>query len=80
MFNMKNYQTYKGINEMANIHEEIVIIRLTKLLKSSENLPTTSVVSNQFLSEVEKLSQTLVGNEFVVEVERTVTNESNNLE
>jgi len=56
---------------MAKIHEEIVVIKLSKLIKDSEKTNQTSLVSDDTVSALEQVAQELVGDDIIVEVERT---------
>jgi len=55
---------------MAKIHEEVLIVKLSKLVKESD--PTNnSIVSEDVLFSLEQVAQELVGESVVVEVVRT---------
>jgi hypothetical protein len=54
---------------MAKIQEEIIVVKLSKLVKSDGNPPLTS---GEFVQEVEAVIQGLIGEDtsIVVEVEK----------
>jgi hypothetical protein len=54
---------------MAKIHEEIVILRLSKLIKNDEE-DTTSFLNKDFNANLEDIVQELVGESILVEIER----------
>jgi hypothetical protein len=55
---------------MAKIHEEVLVVKLSKLVKESD--PTNnSIVSEEVLFSLEQVAQELVGENIVVEVVRT---------
>lgn len=54
---------------MAKIHEEVLVIKLSKLVKNHQDDPS-SMVSEEVLSALEQVAQELVGNDVVVEVEK----------
>lgn len=53
---------------MAKIHEEIVVIKLSKLVKDTENV--ASLVDGETIASLEQVTQELVGSGVIVEVER----------
>lgn len=53
---------------MAKIHEEVIVIKLSKLVKDDEE--ASSVVNNETLAALEQVTQELVGNSAVVEIEK----------
>lgn len=53
---------------MAKIHEEVIVIKLTKLVKNTEN--SAQVASEEILTAVEQVVQELVGQNIIVEVEK----------
>jgi hypothetical protein len=53
---------------MAKIHEEIVVIKLSKLIKDTENVGT--LADNDTVASLEQVAQELVGSGVIVEVER----------
>jgi len=54
---------------MAKIHEEIIVIKLSKLVKDSDN--TTPLASDDIIAGLEQVTQELIGDTVIVEVERT---------
>jgi hypothetical protein len=54
---------------MAKIHEEIVVLRLSKLIKSDEE-DTSSFLNKDFSANLEDIVQELVGESILVEIER----------
>jgi len=64
---MINYQIYERTN-MAKIQEEIIIIKLSKLQKTSV-ANSERLTSNDFATNLEDIVQELVGDGVVVEVE-----------
>jgi hypothetical protein len=55
---------------MAKIHEEVLVVKLSKLVKESD-LTNNSIVSEDVLFSLEQVAQELVGETVVVEVVRT---------
>lgn len=54
---------------MAQIHEEVVVIKLSKLIKDkSEN--AGMIANNDVCAALEQVAQELVGDAVIVEVER----------
>lgn len=53
---------------MAKIHEEVLVIKLSKLVKNSQG--EKSMVNEEILTALEQVAQELVGNDIVVEVEK----------
>lgn len=53
---------------MAKIHEEVVVIKISRLVKDNEEV--TVVATDDTLAALEQVTQELVGNGIVVEVER----------
>lgn len=53
---------------MAHVQEEIVVIKLSKLLKSDSE--QSSLVADEFTATVESIVQELVGDNVIVEVEK----------
>jgi len=64
---MINYQIYERTN-MAKIQEEIIIIKLSKLQKTSV-ANSERLIGNDFATNLEDIVQELVGDGVVVEVE-----------
>ena len=56
---------------MAKIHEEIVVIKLSKLVKDDDKATQASLASDDTISALEQVAQELVGDGIIVEVERT---------
>lgn len=54
---------------MAKIQEEIVVIRLSKIVKSSDEHPG-SLTGEDFSANLEAIVQELVGETVVVEIEK----------
>lgn len=56
---------------MAKIHEEIIVIKLSKLVKDSntESASTQIRMSESLLENLEQIVQELVGDSVIVEVE-----------
>lgn len=52
---------------MAKIHEEVIVIKLSKLVKNTEDGGPLS--NDEVLSSLETIVQELVGSDVVVEVE-----------
>jgi hypothetical protein len=57
---------------MAQIVEEIILIRLSRIVKDSETAPE-SIVTDEVTSTLETVTQEIFGNSVVVEVEAPVT-------
>ncbi len=56
------------LSSMAKIYEEIITIKLNKLIKNSEtSLP--QIASSETLMSLEQIVQELVGNDIIVEIE-----------
>lgn len=53
---------------MAKIHEEVLVIKLSKLVKNSQE--ENSMVNEEILTALEQVTQELVGTDIVVEVEK----------
>jgi len=54
---------------MAKIQEEVVVIRLSKLIKSTDD-EVASLTSKDFSANLEAIVQELVGETVVVEIEK----------
>lgn len=52
---------------MAKVHEEVIIIKLSKLVKSDAE--TTSAISEELLATLTTVAEELVGNSIIVEAE-----------
>lgn len=53
---------------MAKVHEEILVIKMSKLVK--DNQEVSSLVSEDTLSALEQVVQELVGEGVLIEVEK----------
>jgi hypothetical protein len=53
---------------VAKLHEEVLVVKVSKLLKDSEN--TTEIISNDVLHSLEEVVQELAGAGTLVEIER----------
>ena len=53
---------------MAKIHEEVIIIKLSKLVK--DNTDSSPILSTDTIAALEQVTQELVGDGTIVEVER----------
>lgn len=53
---------------MAKIHEEIVVIKVSKLVKEFSDSPT--LASPETIAALEQVAQELVGDGVIVEIER----------
>jgi hypothetical protein len=53
---------------MANIHEEVITIKLSKLVKNSETL-VPQIANSEIVTSIEQIVQELVGNDIIVETE-----------
>jgi len=54
---------------MAKIAEEIVVIKLSKLVKDSE-VDSIQLINSEILANLEAVAQELVGDGVVVEIEK----------
>jgi hypothetical protein len=54
---------------MAKIHEEILIIKLSKLVRNDQD--SNNVVTADLVESLQAVAQELAGNSVIVEVERT---------
>lgn len=52
---------------MAKIHEELVVIKFSKLTRETQ--PTDSVITSEISAALEQVAQELVGEGVIVEVE-----------
>lgn len=55
-------------NKMAKVQEEILVIKLSKLVK--DNVETTTVASDDLVSSLQSVAEELAGAGVIVEVER----------
>lgn len=53
---------------MAKIHEEIVVIKLSKLVKDTDD--TNTLINDDIIVNLEAVAQELVGTGVIVEVEK----------
>lgn len=53
---------------MAQIYEEVVVIKLSKLIKNTD--PTSSIANDEVVAALASVTEELVGPGVVVEVER----------
>ena len=70
MLNMTNYQTYKEIL-VAKIINQHVVINLSKLVKDNAE-ESASLVSEDFVDELEAVVQELVNKDIIVEVQNSI--------
>jgi hypothetical protein len=54
---------------MAKLHEEVVILKLSKLVKENSSEQAT-LADNDFCTAIEEVAQQLIGENIIVEVER----------
>jgi hypothetical protein len=55
---------------MAKIVEEIIILRVSKLLKNKEDSSDVLLANNEFLYSLEQVATELLGDGITVEIER----------
>ena len=53
---------------MAKIHEEIIVIKLSKLVKDTQHVEAGSVANSDIAASLEAVVQELVGYDVIVEV------------
>lgn len=53
---------------MAKVHEEVVVIKLSKLVKNNDKIE--NVVTDEIISALEQVAQELVGADIIAEVEK----------
>jgi hypothetical protein len=53
---------------MARIHEEIIVIKLSKLVKDSQHVEAGSIANDEVAAGLEAVVQELVGSDVIVEV------------
>lgn len=58
---------------MARIQEEIVLIRLSKILKNNQDGEEESLIDDDTITSIEQVAQELLGEKIIVEIERTPT-------
>jgi hypothetical protein len=56
---------------MAKIQEELIIIKLSRLIKDNEKEPLTTMAGKDIQQAVEQVVQELVGENIIVEIEET---------
>lgn len=54
---------------MAIVHEEIVIIKVSKLVKDHDHADAPTLITADIISALEQVAQELIGNGAIVEVE-----------
>lgn len=54
---------------MAKLHEEVVVLKLSKLVKE-KNSEEVLLADNEFCTSIEEVAQQLLGENIIVEVER----------
>lgn len=54
---------------MAKIHEEVLIVKLSKLVKNDQSVDSGSIVSADVVTALEQVVQELVGESVIVDVE-----------
>jgi hypothetical protein len=55
---------------MAKIQEEVVVIKLSRLIKDTETVPQDSMAGPEVQQALEQVVQELVGDGVVVEIEK----------
>ena len=55
---------------MAKIHEEIVVIKMSRLVKDDQGMSSGTLASDDTVAALEQVVQELVGGGVIVEVER----------
>lgn len=55
---------------MAKIHEEIVVIKLSTLLRDDQQSVSDTVVTDDIVAALQTVAQELVGGSVLIEVER----------
>lgn len=55
---------------MALIHEEVIVIKLSKLIKGTEGTVAPTIADAEMSTALEQVVQELVGDSVIVEVER----------
>jgi hypothetical protein len=56
---------------MAQMQEEIVLLRLTKVVKNKDHEDDFLLADNETLYSIEKIAQELLGENIIVEIERS---------
>ena len=55
---------------MAKIYEEVIVIKLAKLVKDDQTIKPGTLASDDVVAAIEQVAQELVGDTAIVEVER----------
>jgi hypothetical protein len=55
---------------MAQVQEEVVLLRLTKVVKNKDHEDDFLLADNETLYSIEKIAQELLGENVIVEIER----------
>jgi hypothetical protein len=55
---------------MAQVQEEVVLLRLTKVVKNKDHEDDFLLADNETLYSIEKIAQELLGENIIVEIER----------
>jgi hypothetical protein len=55
---------------MAKIYEEIIVIKLSKLVKNDSDATNGTLASDEIVTALEQVAQELVDNGVIVEVEK----------
>ena len=53
---------------MAKIHEEVLVVKLAKLVKNTEE--QSLIANDEIITAIEQVAQELVGENIIVEVEK----------
>jgi hypothetical protein len=56
---------------MAQMQEETVLLRLTKVVKNKDHEDDFLLADNETLYSIEKIAQELLGENIIVEIERS---------
>jgi hypothetical protein len=55
---------------MAQVQEEVVLLRLTKVVKNKDHEDDFLLADNETLYSIERIAQELLGENVIVEIER----------
>lgn len=55
---------------MAILHEEVVVIKVSKLIKDSDVNNTNSILNDEVVQSLDAIVQELVGQSVLVEIEK----------
>jgi hypothetical protein len=55
---------------VAQVQEEVVLLRLTKVVKNKDHEDDFLLADNETLYSIEKIAQELLGENVIVEIER----------